>query len=389
MTTEENKGSIRNRLLTGVLVIEVVITVLFATILVVSFRLNLKADAQKAVERTRGVFDIILKNDTNMLSAAIDSFATNDAVKQIYRDRDREKLFGAVYELYKSNKEHHGITQFQFIDRDGTCFLLVHRKEQFGYTITRPTFVQARASMSSSSGIELGKTTFALRVVSPYMLSGNVLGFVEFGEGIEHFNALVKGETGVDVAVLLDKKQLKEADYRATRKDAGQPDDWDDLKGAVLVSTTLADRKFVADQISEAEVLGVSGPVFLGTTRISGRTFAKGAFPLKDSTGKQLGAVVAFSDLTEQTGNERTALISLLVTAFLVFGISFYFAVRYLQAEVIDPLVDLSAQAIEISMGNVEKKLETDRDDEIGRLVRSFERMRLSLKKSLSMFAKK
>jgi len=40
-------------------------------------------------------------------------------------------------------------------------------------------------------------------------------------------------------------------------------------------------------------------------------------------------------------------------------------------------------------MGNVEKKLETDRDDEIGRLVRSFERMRLSLKKSLSMFAKK
>ena len=40
-------------------------------------------------------------------------------------------------------------------------------------------------------------------------------------------------------------------------------------------------------------------------------------------------------------------------------------------------------------MGNVDKAMLTDRTDEIGLLIKSFERMRTSLKVSLSMIGKK
>ena len=389
MNLADVKGSIRTKLLGGVLAIEIAITLVFAFILVFSFRQNLATEALRSVDRSHGVWDIIMKNDTKMLSAALDSFATNDTAKQVFVEhQDREKLFTGVRDLYQSNKERHGITHLYFIDPDGTCFLRVHKKEQFGDVIGRTTFVSAKSSNATASGLELGKNVFALRVVTPYMSQGKQVGFLEFAEEIGHFDTIVKKETGVDVAVLVDKRYLKEADYREARKAAGQPDDWDDLKEIALVSTTVADRKFVGTVAGVPAVWGTKAPAYFGTTHYAGRTLAKGSFPLTDASGKQVGAVLVLSDVTEQTSNERMALLLLIVAALLVFGVTFVGAVRYLQAQIIGPIVDLSNQAIEISTGNVEKKLETERTDEIGLLIRSFERMRVSLRKSLARRAK-
>ncbi len=389
MNIGDVKGSIRTKLLGGILAIEVAITLVFGFILIFSFRQNLATEALRSVEKSHGVWDIILKNDSNMLSAALDGFATNEAARQIFAEhQDREKLFESVRDVYQSNKERHGITHFYFIDPDGTCFLRVHRKEQFGDVVSRTTFEKAKATNATATGIDLGKNVFALRVVSPYLHQGRPIGFLEFAEEIEHFDGIVKKETNTDVAVLVDKKFLKEADYREARKAAGKHDDWDDFKEVALVSTTLADRKLAGSIGGTSDVYGVKSASYFGTVENGGRTLAKGAFPLTDVTGKQVGAVLVLGDVTEQASNERMALLLLIVAAFLVFGVTFLVAVKYLQTQVIGPIVDLSNQAIEISMGSVEKKLETDRTDEIGLLIRSFERMRVSLRKSLAMLAK-
>jgi nitrogen fixation/metabolism regulation signal transduction histidine kinase len=386
---QQVKGSIRFKLIAGVLAIEAVLTVVFATILVLSFQQNLRVGALRSVEKSAGVYDIILKNDTKMLSAALDTFATNEDVKRLYADhQDREALYAAVRDLYENNKNRHGITHFYFIDKDGSCYLRVHKKAQFGDKVNRETFVQARDSGRTASGIELGKTAFALRVVSPYRQGDNLLGYVELGEEIDHFDSIVKKETGVEVAVLVEKPFLNESDYRAGRKGANQPDDWGDLKDYALVSTTLADRAFVAASFPESEAHATKAPTFLGTVKQGDRVLAKGGFPLKDAAGRQVGAVLVLHDVTDQSRNERNALLLLVTAAVVLFAISLLVAVQYLRTQIITPLVDLSNRAIEISMGNVDKKLETERTDEIGLLIRSFERMRVSLKKSLAMLAK-
>lgn len=390
MKNKEIKGSIKTKLLTGVLVIELMITLVFIGILIFSFRQNLRVEAENSVKKTQGVYDIIMKNDTKMLSAALDTFAMNEPIRQIFAThQDRDQLYTAVEETFKSNRERHGITHLYFIDFDGTCFLRVHKKEQFGDIINRQTFVKAKKTDATASGIELGKNVFALRVVSPYFHQGIQIGYLEFGEEIEHFDEIVKKETGVDIAVVVEKKFLKEADYRAGKKGSGKPDDWDDLKDVVIVSSTIADRQLIAAQAVKPEVLAVAGPVFLGTILDEQKTLAQGAFPLKDASGQQVGAVIALHDVTAQTANERKALTTLLLSALLVFSITFLVAMNYLQSQVIAPIVNLSNEAIEISIGNVEKKLESARTDEIGLLIRSFDRMRVSLKKSLSLLSKK
>ncbi|HEU4384419.1 MAG TPA: cache domain-containing protein [Anaeromyxobacteraceae bacterium] len=384
------KKSIRLKLLGGVLVVEVLLTVIFAVILVISFRQRLEGEALRSVQKSQGVYDLILKGDAKMLSTALDGFLGNANASQIYAEHtDRQRLLSAVRDLYVSNRARYGITHFYFIDREGTCYLRVHKPEQFGDTIARETFQRARATGATASGIELGKTAFALRVVTPYLRDGRVIGYVEMGEEIDHFDTLVKQETGVDVAVLVDKRFLKEAEYRGVRRAAGQPDDWDDLPDYALVSSTLRDRKLVAESLPPSAARLVDEPEYLGTVASGQHRLAKGAFPLRDSARNQVGVVLVLTDVTEQANAERMALVTLVLVALVTLLFTFAVAAWFLRSQIIGPLVALSHQAIEISMGNVEKKLETNRTDEIGQLINSFERMRLSLKKAFAMLSRK
>jgi len=384
------KGSIRVKMLGGILALEILMTLAYAGVLYYSARQSLTLNAQKAVERSQGVYDLILQSDTKMLGAALDSFATNAAVRQIYVDhQDRQKLLASVQDLFRSNRSRYGITHFYFIDKEGPCYLRAHDPNNFGDIIGRETFQQARAAGKMMSGIELGKTAFALRVVTPYLHNGNLAGYIEFGEEIDHFDQLVKRETGVDVAVLVDKEFLDEAEYRKIRKVQNKPDNWDAMKGYTLVSSTLADSRVVTAAATEDKIRTIKGPTYLGTVPGESATFAKGAFPLRDASGKQVGVVLALNDVTDEIRNERGAFYMLALITFMVFIISFVAAAMYLRAEIIGPLVHLAEQAKEISMGNVEMKLETNREDEIGLLIRAFERMRISLKKSMSMLTKR
>ncbi len=51
-----------------------------------------------------------------------------------------------------------------------------------------------------------------------------------------------------------------------------------------------------------------------------------------------------------------------------------------LKKEVIDPLQDISERMEKISMGELEQEIPVEREDEIGHLQESFERMRMSLR---------
>ncbi|HJV21863.1 MAG TPA: cache domain-containing protein [Holophagaceae bacterium] len=383
------KRSIRFKMLGGILILEVLMVTVYAAILYFSARNDRILTSRRAVERSQGVYNLVLQGDAKMLAAAMDSFATNEAVRQAYVDHgDRAKLQNLVQETYRSNKARYGITHLYFIDRDGTCYLRAHDPSNFGDVVQRETFQQARAAGKTVSGIELGKTAFALRVVTPYIHNGALAGYLEFGEEIDHFDQLVKRETGVDVMVLVNKQYLDEGQYRKAQKSAGRTDTWDELKGFTMVSSTFDKTRTASALISEQDLHATAAPEYLGTLGSGGRTFAKGAFPLKDAAGKQVGVVLTLNDVTDQVANERSALMWLLGLTVLVFVGSFIAAMAYLRVEVIGPLTQLTEQAKEISMGNVELKLESEREDEIGLLIHSFERMRVSLKKSMAMLTK-
>ena len=384
------KTSIKWKILSGIVVIEILLTVIFAGIVINTFQRNLRLNSIRTVENIQGMYDSIMRNDTKMLSAALEVFLQDDSFKEVYIKKNRDELQNAVEELYSHNRDRYGMTHFYYINNDGECFLRAHKPELFGDTVNRLTLLEAKRTKRISSGIELGQTAFALRVVSPCIYRGEQIGFVEFGEEIDHFDKIVKEETGSDVFVVVRKNLLREKNYRNARKNTGRRDDWDDLENYALVSETFGNNKFFTEKIfNENDVRLVRTPVFLGTISQGSQVLAKGAFPLHDASNKQVGIIMTLTDVTEMMENENMALTYLIVAAIALFLVSYGFTFIYLKKVIIAPLVRLSNMADEISMGKLDVKLETKRTDEIGMLISSFDRMRISVKKFLEMLAKR
>jgi HAMP domain-containing protein len=390
MQGEKIKGGIKTKIIRIILISELLLTVIFVGIVVYSFQRGLRLSSLETVSNIHGIYDSVMQNDTKMLSASLDVFSTNDTFKQLYQKRDRVKLYEAGKELFENNRSRYGVTHFYYINNDDTCFLRMHQPQLADDVIGRITYQQAKKTQKTASGIELGKTAFALRVVTPYIHKGSQIGFVEFGEEIDHFDQIVKTQTASDLLVLVHKALMKEQDYRAARKNAGKPDDWDDLNNYVLASETLGDRKFFAANIfREEEIRSVKGSTVIGTVKRGDRILMKGAFPISDASGKQVGVVMVLSDVTAQVKNAMFSILYLVLAAVALLGLSAWVIYLYLNREIIAPMTALSQQVVDVSMGKVDEKMESSRTDEIGLLIRSFDRMRISLKMAMNMVSNK
>lgn len=383
MNKVNSKSSIKTQFLFRFLFMGIFIVAVFVTLMMYSFDQNRDKDALHKVQNIEGIYQNLIDNDIKMLSAALESFASNTAFKEAFVKKDKDALQQMSEKLFRTNRDKYGITHFYYIDEAGVCFLRMHKPGFSGDTISRITYKEANEKKRLTSGVELGKTAYALRVIMPYMHLEKSIGYIEFGEEINHFDLIIKQKLGSDIVVLGEKKFLNKKKYDELSAQGGKRNNWDDLKDHVVLSDTLTDRGYFLSNIFNAQELqGLTGPVFLGTHQYGDRILSKGAFPFHEAGGKHTGIVYILTDITEQVAQYRTFLIYIIIIGSALFIFFLALALRYFHVKVFKPVALLADTADKISVGeNLDKEIQSDRNDEIGVLTRSFDRMRISLNK--------
>lgn len=183
------------------------VTLLAVMLYVVSYQAQqaaLTKQVENEIRASKQTFYNLVQNDIRMLQAAIIDFETNQAYKDVFLEQDREKLFDYGQELFGKHKGL-GITHFYFHRKNGTVFARLHNAKKYDDKVTRNTYSMSRQTNDWGSGIELGKTAFALRVVHPYYSGSELIGYVEFGEEIDHFIDVMKRQTGHEYAIVVEK----------------------------------------------------------------------------------------------------------------------------------------------------------------------------------------
>lgn len=146
-------------------------------------------------------------------------------------------LSTASQPLYDRIKSTFGITHLYFHTLDGKNFLRAHRPDRFGDNINRKTLLAARRTGQVSAGLELG--TFGqlvLRIVQPWVIDGQLVGYLELGMGIEHITQGLKDITGAEIITLIDKQFINKNDWL---KVFGNKFDWQQMNKWVIASSTL------------------------------------------------------------------------------------------------------------------------------------------------------
>ena len=154
----------------------------------------------------------ILDADAEGLRRAASGLSRLEVFHTPLAAEDRAALLTVARPIFDELNTKHSITHMYFIAPDGTVLLRVHMPEQYGDSLDRATFLQAVATNETASGLEMGKNFFSLRCVTPILADGELLGYLEVAEEIDHVFVRMKEITGHDVALFLPMEYIEKFD---------------------------------------------------------------------------------------------------------------------------------------------------------------------------------
>ncbi len=230
------------------------------------------------------------------LAATLDALMASRELREAFQRRDREGLQRLAAPLLAELKARGRISHWYFHEpgEGRQVFLRVHRPELHGDRVDRVTLQRAVESGELGAGLELGRTAFALRVVRPWLVEGRLIGYLELAEEVDHFLSAMKGRSGDDYALLVERRLIDEQAWAAVL--GSRINSWNGRSDLLVVDATEVDPE-LATIDGDLARLPETGR-FLGETERAGRTSIRGVFPVSDASGRTVAALSVVHDFT-------------------------------------------------------------------------------------------
>ena len=262
-------------------------------------------------------FLVLLNQQSAGLSTALQLIIADPSVKNDLIEGRRDHLLAKWQGIFKEMKKENKITHFYFLDKKRVCLLRVHKPEKYGDLINRFTAQEAEWTRKSSSGIEIGPLgTFTLRVVQPVFDGNTLIGYVELGKEIEDVLNVLHTYGSNEITVLIHKEYLKRQPWEEGMQMMNREANWEQLPRDAIVYTSLHDR-LPSQMVSIVKSYSVGhDPKVTKDQEILYNTkrWRASIIPLKDVSGKEIGALFMMNDIS----TERSEFIHFLIQNILI-----------------------------------------------------------------------
>lgn len=127
-----------------------------------------------------------ISSNINSLSGFLNFIGENQTLQKQWQERSLSQLQDLSYPIFNELRYKHNVTHFYYHERSGVNFLRVHSPNRFGDSIKRATLAQAIRTGDQAAGLEFGAFgEFVLRVVIPWKINGEIVGYLELGKEID------------------------------------------------------------------------------------------------------------------------------------------------------------------------------------------------------------
>jgi len=378
---EENKLNEENKLkfyysIKFRLPFTIVVILLLATVglLYVSYNKsikNLDEDVLSDFTHFHTLFEDQISVKKNNLKMTIEVLLNDSNVVKLFGEENRTGLAKKLVSFYKNNlKPNYGIAQFQFHKPPATSFLRLHKPQKFGDDLSgfRQTVVDANNSQKVITGIEVGRAGPGLRIVYPINDGTTHQGTVEFGAGIGSIIEGISKVLDMEYAIGINQQTFEKARRFANKEN--------DIVNNNMVFYKFSDPK-IKDLTQKSKLTDEVNNLNKGESN-----YVYYSFPIKDYKNNTIGNILLFRDITAITSqmyseNLSIALTILFFTLIIVFAI-----IVIIQKKISLPLEKMGKAVIKVAEGNLDVKVESKSNDEIGILANAFNKMSTHLKKS-------
>ena len=293
------------------------------------FSIETRIRDRDLAERSAAVVKLFaqkLDKDTHKMMATLRAMMANEAIQAAFRQGDRTALARQGGDLFRSLNAEHKITHLYFIRPDLVSLYRFHSPAVFGDQIQRVTLQQARESQKPAHGLELGPMgTLTLRLVTPWRQDGELLGYLEIGEEIEHLLDEIRHSLAIDLLVLVDKRYLTFAQWQQGLDLMQRSGNWARFGSHAVLAQTAEQLPAALDERLLQQLLAGRA------AEISdfGRSVHLASVPIHDAGKRQIGDLVVMRDITALESTFQWSMIAVilisLLAASVVLGI-FYLA---------------------------------------------------------------
>jgi len=311
-----------------------------------------KAETRQKSQKLTHAFKQRLDQDASSIKGLVQFIESNTELKKAFLAQERAVLQRTAAPIYHKIRDKYNVTHFSFHDLNSQCFLRVHNPTKYGDTVARFTLQRAQQTQDVYHGIELGSGgTFALRIVSPWEVDGQLIGYIELGEEIGHVTQKLKRTLDADFVFVIHKRHLDRTQWEEGLKVRGEHEAWDQFTDVAVIdkTDTLLTATYLDAAISRFHQTHNST---MSSVNNQGRSYLFLLQQLIDCAGQDVGNIVLFNDVTQ----EKTKLQQLLLdigAIFVIVGSLLFLFFHYFLKRTDDTLLG-AMQNIEAAKREVE-----------------------------------
>lgn len=330
------------------------------------------ASEEASMESFSDSFKADLANQERLaLSLALQSANSVD-VREAMAKRDAQMLASISDAAYTELAARSHIVTYQFHLPDGALLYSASSDANVSPFIASPAVMAVNSDHQPVSGLAISGNTLGIVGVAPVFHRGNYIGCVEIA-------------VGLDASLLSQMKEKYGGDWRILLVQG--------LASSTVNAPLVEDSSFVVFASTQGNEITSTSENYLrvqeGETTIihptvDGNSYAVLSSPLYDFSGNLLGAldiVYNHTHLTNQQ-NSRIAIAGLVTLGVLLIGA---FILVASTRRTLSPIQALTRVAAEITEGHSASFVNVESEgDEIGVLIRAFNRMTTQLRGSIS-----
>lgn len=362
-----NQVSVTTKFLVALGAVMVLIAIVQIVFSANSTSQQIKNEAQQKMAGYYQVYKSHISAETNAAAAMALSIAARSDIQEMYLNRDRDGLYELLHPMFEDMQKRQ-IQHLYIHNPDGTVFLRVHNRAQFGDDATyRLTLANTIQDQVENAGIEIGPNRLGIRGVAPMYSNGDFIGLVEIG--IDFDEALVndlKQFTGADYTMWIS---YGAAETAGLKPQEGVPAS--SLDEIFYYTSTTSDRQPISAETyrSVLETGESSFQIYTENTTLPSSVFIT---PLLGYQGKQLGILeisIPYAEVIQRQNNATTT-IALATAGLTLLGL---FLIAFFNNQVvIRPLQVLSSFARNQLEGDFTARIALKTGDEFEQLANSF-----------------
>lgn len=282
---------------------------------------NIKRQSFQSFKNVTSSLNQVIQQDTDLMVGLINQLQKDTQTIDLYKKRNKEWLFMYLHQTFSEYKARYDITHFYIHDLDRINFVRIHDFNKNGDMINRNTLRNAQNTLTVASGIEFGiYHNLTLRVVVPWFVEGELIGYIELGKEIDTLTEKLANSLNADIIFTAKKELITQKEYEHWKNHKEHSEFYKSMNNYYIIDSTV---KHIDSDLQQ--LLNDKNTVNATDIENGDALYYLNATNYIDVNGNEIGKIFVLLD----SAKEHTYVFDLIIKISLIISALIFLLIAY------------------------------------------------------------